>query len=27
VAENKPHVLHKEELKFDEVEMKERSYK
>jgi succinate dehydrogenase / fumarate reductase flavoprotein subunit len=27
VGENKPHILHKEELKFEEVEMKERSYK
>jgi succinate dehydrogenase / fumarate reductase flavoprotein subunit len=26
-GEGKPHVLHKEELKFEEVEMKERSYK
>ena len=26
-GENKPHMLHKEELKFEEVEMKERSYK
>jgi succinate dehydrogenase flavoprotein subunit len=26
-GENKPHILHKEELKFEEVEMKERSYK
>jgi succinate dehydrogenase / fumarate reductase, flavoprotein subunit len=27
VGEGKPHILHKEELKFEEVEMKERSYK
>jgi len=26
-GENKPHILHKEELKFEEVEMKVRSYK
>jgi succinate dehydrogenase / fumarate reductase, flavoprotein subunit len=26
-GEGKPHILHKEELKFEEVEMKERSYK
>jgi succinate dehydrogenase / fumarate reductase, flavoprotein subunit len=26
-AEDKPHILHKEELKFEEVEMKVRSYK
>jgi succinate dehydrogenase / fumarate reductase, flavoprotein subunit len=26
-GDNKPHVLHKEELKFEEVELKERSYK
>ena len=26
-GENQPHVLHKEELKFEEVEMKVRSYK
>ena len=26
-GEGKPHVLHKEELKFEEVEMKVRSYK
>jgi succinate dehydrogenase / fumarate reductase flavoprotein subunit len=26
-GEDKPHILHKEELKFDEVEMKVRSYK
>jgi succinate dehydrogenase / fumarate reductase, flavoprotein subunit len=26
-GENNPHILHKEELKFEEVEMKERSYK
>lgn len=26
-GENKPHILHKEELKFEEVELKERSYK
>lgn len=26
-GEDKPHILHKEELKFEEVEMKERSYK
>jgi succinate dehydrogenase / fumarate reductase flavoprotein subunit len=26
-AEGKPHILHKEELKFEEVEMKVRSYK
>ena len=26
-GENKPHMLHKEELKFEEVETKERSYK
>ena len=26
-GENKPQILHKEELKFEEVEMKERSYK
>ncbi len=27
VGEGKPHILHKEELKFEEVEVKERSYK
>jgi succinate dehydrogenase / fumarate reductase flavoprotein subunit len=27
VGEGKPHILHKEELKFEEVEMKVRSYK
>ena len=26
-GEGNPHILHKEELKFEEVEMKERSYK
>lgn len=26
-GEDKPHILHKEELKFEEVELKERSYK
>jgi succinate dehydrogenase flavoprotein subunit len=26
-GEGKPHILHKEELKFEEVELKERSYK
>jgi succinate dehydrogenase / fumarate reductase flavoprotein subunit len=26
-GEGKPHILHKEELRFEEVEMKERSYK
>jgi succinate dehydrogenase / fumarate reductase flavoprotein subunit len=26
-GEGKPHILHKEELKFEEVEMKVRSYK
>ncbi len=26
-GEDKPHILHKEELKFEEVEMKVRSYK
>jgi succinate dehydrogenase / fumarate reductase flavoprotein subunit len=26
-GEGKPHILHKEELKFEAVEMKERSYK
>ncbi len=26
-GEGKPHILHKEQLKFEEVEMKERSYK
>jgi succinate dehydrogenase / fumarate reductase flavoprotein subunit len=27
MGENKPHVLHKEELKFEDAEMKVRSYK
>jgi succinate dehydrogenase / fumarate reductase flavoprotein subunit len=26
-GEDKPHILHREELKFEEVEVKERSYK
>jgi succinate dehydrogenase / fumarate reductase flavoprotein subunit len=26
-GEGKPHILHKEQLKFEEIEMKERSYK